>query len=211
MVGARFACVLAVAWAIGCGTPARAPVDGSIVEVDAAIEPGEFASPCTKNTDCIAGYCVEPVGDTGGVCTRTCDDDCPSGWECRLVKLPQAEVKLCVPAAPQLCLACASDTECGGGACLTLDGGGFCATPCSGTCPSGYTCAPDANSGHTGNFCQPVTGSCSCSQAMDGAMRSCSVSSSSGTCLGTQTCSADGSGFGACACCACMVPGSRTN
>ena len=117
LVGARFACAVAVALAFGCGNAPRAPIDGTQSEIDAPAAPGEFGGACTKHSDCTSGYCVEPVGGTGGVCTKTCNDDCPSGWECRTVTLPEAQVKLCVPQAPQLCLTCATDNECGGGAC----------------------------------------------------------------------------------------------
>ncbi len=64
-------------------TPDTAP-DGSI---DAApdmllpeCDPGEgcFLDPCAENVDCQSGWCVEHMGD--GVCTKTCQDDCPSGW-----------------------------------------------------------------------------------------------------------------------------------
>ncbi len=190
-MGKWLACVFVIAGAIGCGSPSRAPTDASETNSpDGAEQTGAFAAACSRHTDCESGYCVEPVGDTGGVCTRECSDDCPADWECRTVNLPQVDLQLCVPAAKQLCLACATDDECGGGACLTLDGVGRCATPCTDQCATGYECVPDASGTHTGNFCQPVTASCECSPELDGAMRSCSNANTIGTCFGTQVCSA---------------------
>ncbi|HUS31329.1 MAG TPA: MopE-related protein [Kofleriaceae bacterium] len=195
-MGRPLSCAVLVALAIGCGNPSRSPIDSNDggFNVDAPPEPGQFGGACSSHTDCESGYCIEPVGAHGGVCSRTCNDDCPQDWECRAVDLPQADVKVCVPAAKQLCLACQNDTECGGGACLTIDGGGRCAIPCSGQCPTGYTCKADASGSHTGNWCQPVTDSCSCSAQLDGAMRSCSnmgtVNGNAVTCFGTQVCSA---------------------
>lgn len=182
-----------IAGAVGCGSPSRAPTDGGDELAPDAPQPsGEFGGSCSKHTDCVAGYCVEPVGNVGGVCTRSCDDDCPEDWECRNVELPLVDLQLCVPAAPQLCLPCAGDVECNGGACLPIDDGGRCATPCTDECPTGYVCAPDATNAHTGNFCQPVSGSCTCSAAMAGASRSCKTENSVGTCFGSQLCEATG-------------------
>ncbi|HSD89925.1 MAG TPA: hypothetical protein VLB44_20480, partial [Kofleriaceae bacterium] len=113
-MGRLLPCVILIASAIGCGNPSRATVDAAEqLPVDGPSTPGDFGAACSKHTDCQSGYCVEPVGNTGGVCSRVCNNDCPTDWECRDVTLPQADVKLCVPAAKQLCLACANDTECG--------------------------------------------------------------------------------------------------
>ena len=63
------------------------------------------------------------IGGVGGVCTRTCNDDCPPDWNCREISVGESLQKVCVPNAPQLCLACATDNECGpDAACLTIDG-----------------------------------------------------------------------------------------
>src|SRR5262249_7162440 len=107
-------------------------------------------------------------------------------------------VKLCIPNAPQLCLACASDAECGGAAaCLTIDGTGSCATKCTTSCPTGYRCAADASGSHPGSYCQPASGTCTCTTAMNGATRACTKANSIGTCYGTQTCVA-ATGWTAC-------------
>jgi hypothetical protein len=194
-----FACAAAVAFAVGCSSsnPAKA-LDAAPPQDDAPPATGTFGSECTQHSDCIDGYCVEPIGGTGGVCTRTCNNDCPADWNCRPVDLAQGPVNVCIPNAPQLCLSCVSDVECGGGAvCLTLDGGGRCATDCTSSCPTGYTCVADATGAHAGTFCQPTTGSCTCTDAMDGASRACTNANAIGTCFGTQTCAAS-TGWSAC-------------
>ncbi|MGE5183817.1 MAG: hypothetical protein ACM31C_17225, partial [Acidobacteriota bacterium] len=198
---------------IGCGSshrsPADAPLDDStIVLPDATFGNGQFGDPCTMHTDCASGYCVEPSPGYGGVCTVTCTDSCPVSYSCIAVTYPDTTVKLCIPNAARLCSACASDSECPSGACLTLDdstiqSNTFCASQCTqqSDCPTHYTCKADASGTHTGNYCQPDTGSCSCNNSNDGLMRTCSnsgtVSGMARTCYGTQTCAA-ATGWSAC-------------
>ena len=195
----RVAIACAVAFAVGCGSP-KATIDAPPhQQADAPPPTGEFGAPCDQNGECVSNYCVEAVGGVGGVCTQTCNNDCPADWNCRQVTIDGNPVSLCVPNAPQLCLACASDTECGGAdaACLTIDGTGSCATKCTTSCPAGYQCVADATGTHAGTYCQPVTGSCTCSSGMDGATRACTTTNTVGTCYGTQTCVA-GTGWSAC-------------
>lgn len=76
------------------GTEADASVDTGPVEPvrDAFVAPdvpdmtalGEFGTPCEDGRDCLSGYCVEgPIG--GKVCTQTCTDICPGGFECAFI------------------------------------------------------------------------------------------------------------------------------
>jgi hypothetical protein len=201
-MGIRLACVIALAAAIGCGSSHRAPSDaaddGNVSMPDATFGNGQFGDPCTMHSDCASGYCVEPSPGYGGVCTMTCTDTCPQSYDCLSVTYPGATVKLCIPNAARLCSACATDTECPGGACLTLDdntggpGNLFCASACNSQmdCPTHYTCKADASASHTGNYCQPDTGSCTCNYTMDGAVRTCANAAGVNTCYGTQTCAA---------------------
>ena len=80
---------------------------------------------------------------------------------------------------------------CNGGACLSLDGSSQCGYACSSddNCPQGYLCGPhtDPEAGE-GTWCQPATGSCTCSVDLNGGQRTCSVANEIGTCFGTQSC-----------------------
>jgi hypothetical protein len=195
VVGARYACVIAIATAIGCGSPRSEVIDafgGDTPGVDAA--PGAFGDPCTHHTECVSGYCVEPAGGAGGNCSRTCNDDCPTGWDCLPVDFPEGTVRVCVLASGRLCALCATDGECPGGACLTIDNSTRCATTCASqaNCPDGYVCASDPTLAHPGLFCQPTLSSCTCSAETVGGSRTCVVTNGNGTCTGTQMCTATG-------------------
>jgi hypothetical protein len=191
-------CTVLAALVVGCGSDPNDQRPDAAGEVDAAPPTVEFGESCTRNGECLGGYCVEPIGGIGGVCSRTCNADCPAEWNCRVVQLAAERVSVCIPDAPQLCLACATDVECGtGAACLSIDGVGRCATECTTDCPTGYQCIADASAEHAGTFCQPVTGSCSCSEGMAGAMRACTTSNAVGTCFGTEVCASPG-GWSAC-------------
>jgi hypothetical protein len=196
-MGGRFVCVIVVAAVIGCGggnkrPPGDAPDDSGVVNPDGGSGNGQFGDPCTMHGDCASGYCVEPSPGYGGVCTKTCTDTCPTSYDCLSVTYPGTTVMLCIPNAARLCSSCANDTECPGGACLSLDASNRCASTCNtqADCPTHYTCTADPSGTHTGNFCQPETGSCTCNNTMDGAIRSCSNANAIGTCWGTQTCTA---------------------
>jgi hypothetical protein len=196
-MGGRFVCALVVAAVIGCGGsnrqgPQDAPADTGVVGMDGGLGNGAFGDPCTQHSDCASGYCVEPSPGYGGVCTKPCSGTCPTSYDCLSVTYPGSTVMLCIPNAARLCSSCATDTECPGGGCLSLDGANKCASTCNSQadCPTHYTCAADATGTHTGNYCQPETGSCTCNNSNDGATRSCSNTNAIGTCWGTQTCAA---------------------
>ena len=90
------------------------------------------------------GYCVD--GPTGGVCTYACDGTCPPGWECRVTDVDGQLTSVCRPGAFEVCTHCTADDECGAGACVTLEGAGYCLPAClEHSCPPGYTCGADPN------------------------------------------------------------------
>ncbi|MCB9789343.1 MAG: hypothetical protein H6744_21915, partial [Deltaproteobacteria bacterium] len=150
---------------------------------------GEFGSPCTQNLDCFSGFCVE--GPEGDICTILCSETCPDGFLCKGIQNANQDVTfLCLPSLQRRCTPCQDDTQCGGGACLPLDGADRCAPACNAPadCVAGYVCQADPTGTRSGTFCQPETGSCTCNATSDGGLRTCSVANAVGTCLGTQTC-----------------------
>lgn len=160
-------------------------------------DPGGFRCPCDANEDCNSGYCL-PSRDGGEVCTRTCTDSCPSGWECSLIQTSGADpVFLCLEVGPNLCRPCTTDAQCqgllgGGGARCVLGAGrdgNFCGIACDGDdCPDGYHCATVTalEGGAETDQCVPDDGTCECSgRAIDeGASTTCFDQ----TCPGTRTC-----------------------
>ena len=180
---------LLVALVVACGSP-NAAIDAPPAQQDVSYGNGAFGDDCAAHTDCADRYCVEAVGGVGGVCTRGCNDDCPAEWTCREISSDNdTPIRVCLPDAPQLCLACADDAECGtGAACLSIDGENSCATKCTSGCPTGYTCAADPGGTHAGTYCVPTTGSCACTAELGGATRACTSTNTVGTCFGTQTC-----------------------
>ena len=160
---------------------------------------GDFGDPCYENEDCESGFCIESF--EGFVCTGTCLADCPSGWSCKSVinTLPDV-VFVCVPDVLVLCKPCVADQQCAGGRCLPFGAADeqFCVTDCETNedCPGGFVCGvigtPDAAQ-YKG--CLPETGSCDCSAASAGGVRSCQAVNEIGSCPGFQVCEgADGWG-----------------
>ncbi len=158
---------------------------------DVPVAAGEFGAPCQGNVDCFSGWCVE--GKQGFVCTKTCQESCPDGFDCKGVAAGADVVFLCLPRVLKLCAPCQQDFQCNGGACLLLDGERQCGFVCEAEeeCPSGYTCGADPEGLREGSFCQPVTGSCSCTPDFDGGQRTCVVESEVGSCMGVETCDAE--------------------
>ena len=207
-MGARLVSVLALGVALvvalgvaGCGSASQHPADAPEAPADAMLGDVQFGQPCANNFDCMTGYCVEPSPGYGGTCSMTCAGTCPTGGTTasRSRRMANHDDALPSRGAARLCSTCATDAECPGGACLTLDGSERCTSTCNnpGDCPAHYTCSPDPAGTHTGSYCQPETGSCTCNDTMDGATRTCSNMNAIGTCFGTQTC-AVGAGWSAC-------------
>jgi len=167
-------------------------------QTDVPAEPGEFSYPCQSNADCNSGWCVE--GEDGYICTKTCDETCPSGYDCKGVSSGGADlVFLCVPRFQKLCVPCSDDLQCNGGRCMQIDGEGQCTFSCNAneadSCPDGFDCLAD---GDNGEFCMPATGSCTCTPDTAGAQRGCESSNDIGTCTGFETCDPTAGGWTGC-------------
>jgi len=64
--------------------------------VDTADGSGDFGEPCNRNTDCDSGWCVQGPG--GYVCTKLCEEICPSGYDCKSISAGGADIAfVCVP------------------------------------------------------------------------------------------------------------------
>jgi hypothetical protein len=172
-----------------------APVDFGSTEVTP--EEGGFLWPCTDNTDCNSGYCIETMD--GFVCTNTCIEDCPDGWECAQAGAGPDLTYLCLPQFGPLCRPCNGDEECQQSAasqalCLDFAGSGyFCAEPCAAdeVCPAGYLCQsttlPD---GTSAPLCLPESGECGCPKKYAGTLltTACYEINQWGTCFGERAC-----------------------
>jgi hypothetical protein len=154
---------------------------------------------CNTSSECATGYCIEGFG--GRVCTSECTEGCPQGWDCRVTKVDGALVSLCVPPVFELCTPCTGDAQCGDGICVSLGGEAHCLPRCpfEGSCPNGYTCETDPSGEHDGNYCVPMTGTCSCtSGGQEGQVRTCTNANAIGTCRGLETCMPTAGGWVGC-------------
>ncbi|MGM0576472.1 MAG: MopE-related protein [Myxococcota bacterium] len=166
-----------------------APTPGDGEGDDGPAGVGEFGAACDGNPDCFSGFCVE--GEAGFVCTKLCEETCPSGWSCKGVQTGQADVTfLCIPDVERLCAPCAADFQCNGGVCADLEGDGRCVYACEedADCPEAYECLPLPEGEEPGTWCQPKGGSCDCTPAFDGGHRTCTRENDLGTCYGVETC-----------------------
>jgi len=190
------------------------PVDPEVLElpeveeevIGPACAPGEgcFLDPCTDNTGCDSGWCVEHMGD--GVCTTTCQEECPAGWACKLTGSGGPDVvSVCVSNYANLCRPCAASADCkstGGAedACVAYgQQGSFCGGACKASkeCPWGFSCKPVASvDGAESMQCVADAGECPCTakSAALGLSTPCAMSNDYGTCAGLRTCTADGLG-----------------
>ena len=168
---------------------------------------GTAGCPCTSNSTCDSGYCIEAEGVS--VCAQSCLADCPTGYDCKTVTAAgSGATSICVPRFARLCEPCATDTDCagtvGGGEarCIAYDTptgriGSFCGGQCDGKtpCPDGYFCDDIAlPSGATAKQCRKADQQCPCdARAVKQALSTaCSKTNGQGNCLGKTICSSDG-------------------
>lgn len=169
--------------------------------VDCEAGQGCFGEPCHGSEDCNSGICTMHLGEK--VCSKTCDEACPSGWDCTLVDRGADSHYACLSRFSHLCLPCEDSGACSGAApsaCVEYDGGSsFCGGACDADtpCPSGYTCQEvPATHGGLSFQCVNTAGVCPCTGlAIDSALSTpCSVDNELGQCAGVRICGPDGLG-----------------
>ena len=168
-------------------------------------EPGEgcFGEPCDSANDCLSGICTLHLGEK--VCSKTCDETCPQGWNCTLVGAGGDGQYVCLSQFSHLCLPCETSDGCTSdmpNACIKYpDGMSFCGGSCDleNACPAGYTCEEvETVTGSKSNQCVNTAGICTCSTlAIDSALATpCETASEQGACPGYRVC--ESSGLSAC-------------
>jgi hypothetical protein len=164
---------------------------------------GCFMEPCTFNSDCQSGWCVDHVGES--VCTVACvQDECPNGWTCQQLSFPLPDVVyVCLSEFANLCRPCKSNQDCS----LSEDiqdrcvpygpQGNFCGSPCTTQedCPVGYACQQfEMLDGSMSKQCLNANEVCSCNNHWIAILQatSCAVSNELGSCPGERVCSTFG-------------------
>jgi len=152
--------------------------------------------------------------DNCGYCGNSCDGAIPNAVAACDGELdpPQCVVEECVAGffelspffcgevPAKLCNVCDTNESCvvAGALCSPFDEGTYCTVPCSGApdCPDGYACQPITEGGPL--QCVPTAGTCVCGDDTIGLQRGCEVSQTVGgvltTCVGLETCAAEGWG-----------------
>ncbi len=187
---------------VGIDTEDVAPVDLSEPDTGpSACEPGEgcFGEPCANADDCLSGICSLHMG--AYVCSKTCDEVCPSGWSCKLISGGGDGQYVCVSNYSHLCLPCSTADGCTGevpNACVKYsDGLSFCGGSCDleTPCPEGFDCQEvETTTGAKTYQCVNSQGVCECSSlAIETGLASpCSTSNDLGSCSGYRVCTETG-------------------
>ena len=163
---------------------------------------GCFLDECEANADCLSGWCVQHLGQ--GVCTQTCQDECPPGWSCNQAGTGGADlVFVCVSQFANLCRPCTDSGDCvstGGAEDACIDygiGGNFCGGPCASDddCPWGFSC-DDALTvdGIEIKQCVADAGECPCTDSSVALALTtpCMLENEFGACQGQRVCLAEG-------------------
>ncbi|MCC6622109.1 MAG: hypothetical protein IT385_12675 [Deltaproteobacteria bacterium] len=175
-------------------------------DCDGAVDEGFTDDEGDYTTDENCGYCGASCVGAIPNATATCDaaldppqcvvDECVAGFF-------ELSPFFCGQVPARLCNACDTAESCvvEGALCTTFDDGDFCTVPCAGAgdCPAGYACAPIDGAGPL--QCQPTSGTCVCDDGSIGLQRGCERTNTVGgvvtTCVGLETCAAQG--WGECA------------
>mgnify|MGYP006971705140 CR=1 FL=1 len=188
-------------------TPDAVQFDFAITDLVQDVAPlceggGCFLDHCQENGDCQSAWCVEHLGD--GVCTQTCQEDCPPGWHCKQVGASDPDlVFICVSGHANLCKPCNGAADCktvGSVVDVCVDygeEGAFCGGVCASDddCPWGFSCAESVTVGGTKTLqCVADAGVCPCTgKSVALALATdCEVSNDFGSCPGQRVCTAAG-------------------
>ena len=179
-------------------------VDAAEVELVSECAPGDgcFLDKCDDNEDCQSGWCVQYLGES--ICTQTCTEECPTGWNCKQVAGTDPDViYICVSGYANLCRPCSGNADCTSigaieDACLDYgEGGNFCGGSCGPdeSCPWGFSCQEISTiQGAVLSQCVADTGECPCTDnsVSLGLATPCSITNDAGTCDGLRVCTEDG-------------------
>ena len=158
---------------------------------------GCFLDGCLDNSQCLSGWCVDHMGE--GVCSMTCQEECPPGWSCKLLAGSGVDpIYICVSDYSNLCRPCAGPADCESvgaeDACLdyALEGS-FCGGACldSDDCPWGFSCVEaETIVGVKLKQCVADAGVCPCTDRSValGLWTPCSQTNQWGTCSGKRVC-----------------------
>ena len=188
----------------GRGEPDTWQFDTSPDVPFAECEPGTgcFLDPCTENSQCQSGFCVDHLGE--GVCSQLCQEECPPGWSCQQVGAGGPDLSFaCVSKVANLCRPCGGGADCKspGGAedvCVAYgEAGSFCGGSCEGDedCPWGFSCTTtETVEGNSTVQCVADAGICPCTGKSVALALStpCQVASEFGTCGGNRVCTEGG-------------------
>jgi hypothetical protein len=163
---------------------------------------GCFLDHCLENSDCLSGWCVQHLGE--GVCTIPCQDECPDGWNCKMLGgLGPDPIFLCISGFGNLCKPCAQAEDCiseqaGEDVCVSYgEEGAFCGGQCAEDkdCPWGFSCLTvETVDGASLQQCVIDAGACPCSTlSVDlGLWTPCKEESEWGSCPGKRFCTEEG-------------------
>ena len=177
-----------------------ATADGTEPEEIACDGAGGFLCPCEDATDCVSGFCVQ--GPEGSICSEPCVEECPEGFQCKLLSGSGPDVVyLCIPAFVNLCTPCDAHQDCQGlgesdNRCVPFgpSEGSFCGSACVSDedCPKDFSCASFEDD--EPSQCVPNSGECDCSDLAISleASTECFTENEFGTCSGTRICSPEG-------------------
>ncbi len=163
---------------------------------------GCFLDPCAENSQCQSSWCVEHMGD--GVCTQSCQDECPPGWSCKQVAGTDPDVVyVCASDYANLCKPCKD-----GNGCLSPSGvadvcvdygeeGSFCGGACATDedCPWGFSCLTTVTvDGIDTLQCVADAGVCPCTDKSVslGLWTPCETAGEFGACEGKRVCTEGG-------------------
>jgi len=172
-------------------------------EIISECDPGTgcFLDPCEEGDDCLSGICVDHMGDS--VCTVTCVEECPDGWECEQIGAGPDGMFACLSPYTHLCRPCADATDCTSptgveDVCVEYGpDGDFCGAACAGAgeCPSGFSCETVKTvDGVETEQCKADAGLCECTDKSVALAlwTNCEVTTDWGTCIGKRVCTEDG-------------------
>lgn len=207
--GERLPDIVAADLLVADATPEELPfaLDGGEMMDQAVVpecEPGQgcFMDLCEDNSQCQSGWCVEHLGE--GVCTKACQEECPSGWTCKQLLEGGPDVAfICISDFSNLCRPCSGQSDCvspGGveDACLFYpEEGSFCGGACEADedCPAGFDCRIQETVDGVELFqCVALAGVCPCSGKSTalGLWTPCQVTNEFGTCIGKRVCTEEG-------------------